>query len=199
VARAEVGYDRKQHVSREIIQLGGPMPGASIRPAQPGDAPAIARIYNHYIATSTATFDTELKSVADREAWLAQHGADYPVLVAEIGDDVVAWGSLSPWGTRCAYRHSVEVSTYVAPENVRQGLGPLMTEALVVEARKAGHHAVISQIVSENEPSLKMGARLGFVEVGRLREVGRKFERWLDVVLMELLLDPAAPAAEAAR
>ena len=67
-----------------------------------------------------------------------------------------------------------------------------MTQALIEEARRAGHHAVISQIVSDNEPSLKMAARLGFTDVGRLREVGRKFDRWLDIVFMQLLLDEGA-------
>ena len=138
------------------------MPEASIRTATTQDAAAIAAIYNHYIATSTATFDT------------------------------VAWGSLSRWGTRCAYRHTVEISTYVAPDATGSGLGPLLSNALIAEARRTGHHAVISQIVSENGPSLKMGERLGFAEVGRLREVGRKFDRWLDIVLMELVLQDSS-------
>jgi L-amino acid N-acyltransferase YncA len=164
------------------------MPQPSIRPAAASDAAAIAAIYNHYIETSTATFDTELKSVDDRVAWLGEHGGDYPVLVAEQGGEVVAWGALSRWGTRCAYRHTVEISTYVAPDATRSGLGPALCDALIAEARRADHHAIVSQIVSENEPSLKMAARLGFAQVGRLREVGRKFDRWLDVVLMELVL-----------
>ena len=164
------------------------MPQASIRPAAASDAGAIAAIYNHYIETSTATFDTEPKAVDDRVAWLAEHGGEYPVLVAEQNGEVVGWGSLSKWGTRCAYRHTVEISTYVEPEATRSGLGPALCEALIAEARRADHHAIVSQIVSENEPSLKMAARMGFAEVGRLREVGRKFDRWLDVVLMELVL-----------
>ena len=168
------------------------MPEASIRTATTQDAAAIAAIYNHYIATSTATFDTEPKSAEDRVAWLGEHGGDYPVLVAEQDGEVVAWGSLSRWGTRCAYRHTVEISTYVAPDATGSGLGPLLSNALIAEARRTGHHAVISQIVSENGPSLKMGERLGFAEVGRLREVGRKFDRWLDIVLMELVLQDSS-------
>ena len=167
------------------------MPAVSIRQATTSDAAPIAAIYNHYVLTSTATFDTEPKSAEDRIAWLGEHGGDYPVLVAEQHGNVVGWGSLSKWGTRCAYRHSVEISTYIAPEMTGSGLGPAMCEALVAEARRAGHHAIISQIVSENEPSLKMAARLGFADAGRLREVGRKFDRWLDIVLMERVLDSA--------
>jgi phosphinothricin acetyltransferase len=160
-----------------------------IRPASADDAAAIARIYNHYVRTSTATFDTIEKTAEDRVEWLAQHGIGYPVLVAEKDGDLIAWGSLSMWGTRCAYRHTVEISVYVAPEQVGRSVGPRMSEALIAEAHEAGHHAIVSQIASENEPSLRMSAKLGFSEVGRLREVGHKFDRWLDLVLMEMVLE----------
>jgi L-amino acid N-acyltransferase len=172
------------------------MPDHLTRMATIDDAEAIAAIYNHYIRTSTATFDTEEKSVDDRIAWLADHGGPYPVLVAERDGQVVAWGALTKWGTRCAYRHSVEISVYVAPDATRLGLGPALCATLIERARDLGHHAVISQVVSENEPSLKMGERLGFENVGMLRQVGRKFDRWLDVVLMELLIGPS-PAEQA--
>ncbi|MDR3686692.1 MAG: GNAT family N-acetyltransferase [Coriobacteriia bacterium] len=173
------------------------MPEPTIRPATDADAAAIAAIYNHYIRSSTATFDTEEKSVEDRLAWLGEHGGAHPVLVAQDeGGGVLAWGSLSKWGTRCAYRHSVEISVYVAPDATQAGLGPAMCEALIERGRELGHHAIVSQIVSENEPSLKMAARLGFENVGRLRQVGRKFDRWLDIILMELLVEP--PSAEQA-
>jgi len=160
-----------------------------IRPATSHDAPAIAEIYNHYVRTSTATFDTEEKSAENRVGWLEQHGEDHPVLVADTDGTVVAWGSLSPWGTRCAYRHTVEISVYVAPDAVGRGLGPEMSSALVAQARRAGHHVVVSQIVHENVASLRMSERLGFTHAGTLHQVGRKFDRWLDVVLMELVLD----------
>jgi phosphinothricin acetyltransferase len=165
------------------------LPALTIRPACDSDAADIADIYNHYILNSTATFDTQIKSSEDRTAWLAGHDAAHPVLVAEAEDGaVVAWGSLSRWGTRCAYEHSVEISVYVRPGSTGSGLGPEVAKALIELGAAAGHHALISQIVSENEPSLKMTRRLGFREAGVLREVGRKFDRWLDVVLMQLLL-----------
>lgn len=172
------------------------MPHLAIRPALPADAEAIARIYNHYVRTSTATFDTEEKSVEERVEWLAGHTGPYPALVAEKDGVVVAWGTLSRWGTRRAYERTVEISVYVAPEATAAGVGPRMSEALLAEARRHGHHAVLSQIVHENEPSLKMSSRLGFERVGMLREVGRKFDRWLDVVLMELVLDEASAGEE---
>ena len=168
------------------------MSGCVIRPALDSDAESINLIYNHYVRTSTATFDTEEKTLGDRQAWLAAHGDAYPVIVAEREGTVIGWGSLSKWGTRCAYRHTVEISAYVAPDATGAGLGPAISEALIAEARRIGHHVLVSQIVSENEPSLKMTARLGFEQVGVLHEVGRKFDRWLDLVFMEFIVRPAA-------
>ncbi len=166
----------------------------TIRPAAVSDASSIAAIYNHYVRTSTATFDTQERSLDEQVAWLAEHGDPHPVLVVEREGGVVAWGSLSAWGTRCAYRHTVEISVYVAPEAAGEGIGPALSEALIDRARALRHHAIISQIVHENDASLTMSRRLGFEHVGTLREVGRKFDRWLDVVLMELVLDTDADA-----
>jgi L-amino acid N-acyltransferase len=163
-----------------------------IRPASAADAPAINAIYNHYVRTATATFDTEEMSLEGRIAWLAEHTGPHPALVAQDPAGVVlGWGSLSRWGTRAAYRYTVEISVYVGAEAVGRGVGPALSEALLGEARRLGHHAVISQIVHENEPSLKMAARQGFEHVGTLKQVGRKFDRWLDVVLMEYVIDTA--------
>jgi len=165
------------------------MNDVSIRTALPADVPAITAIYNHYVRTSTATFDTEEKSVEDRVEWLTQHVGAYPALVAERDGGVVAWGTLSAWARRRAYRHTAEISVYVAPDATARGVGPVLANALIARAREVGHHAVVSQIVHENEASLKMASRLGFEHAGTLREVGRKFDRWLDLVLMELVLD----------
>jgi L-amino acid N-acyltransferase len=164
----------------------------SIRPACDSDVAAINDIYNHYVRSSTATFDTEETSLERRYAWLAEHTGPHPALVAEDTAGVIlGWGSLSRWGTRCAYQHTVEISVYVEAEAVGGGVGPALTRALIGEAERLGHHAVVSQIVHENEASLKMAARQGFEHVGTLKQVGRKFDRWLDVVLMEYVIDPA--------
>ncbi|MDO9108073.1 MAG: N-acetyltransferase family protein [Coriobacteriia bacterium] len=160
----------------------------TIREAMTCDIESIARIYNHYVLHGTATFDTEPKSVEDRRAWLDSRGPRHPVLVALVDDEVVGWGSLSPWHTRPAYDDSVEVSTYVDPEHLGKGIGSQLMEALIARASDIGHHAVISQIVAGNEASLALGERFGFEEVGRLPEVGRKFGQLLDVVLMIRLI-----------
>jgi len=159
-----------------------------VRRATRADAPAINDIYNHYVRTSTATFDTVEMSLEDRTVWLTHHGDEHPVYVVEHAGEVVAWGSLSRWATRAAWRRTVEVSTYVAASALGRGIGPILLQALVDAAQDQGHHAVIAQISSDNLPSLKMGERAGFEHVGTLREVGYKFDRWIDLVMLELIL-----------
>ncbi len=156
-----------------------------IRDADADDAADIARIYNHDVLESTATFDTEAKTPEERTVWLATHDAAHPVLVAETGGGVRAWGCLTKWAERPAWRHTVEVSVYVDLDARGQGLGSGLMTALMERASDAGHHAVIGQIVAGNDASLALARRLGFEEVGRLLDVGRKFNEWLDVVLME--------------
>ncbi|GAB4277524.1 MAG: L-methionine sulfoximine/L-methionine sulfone acetyltransferase [Coriobacteriia bacterium] len=163
-------------------------PAVNIRAAEMGDASAIAEIYNHYVLETTATFDMTPKSPQEHAAWIAKRDAAYPVLVAETGERVVAWGALSAWAQREAWRHTVEVSVYVELHWRGKGIGRALLEELLKRAASAGHHAVISQIVSENEASLRLARSMGFEQVGTLREVGRKFDRWLDVILMEKIL-----------
>lgn len=164
------------------------MPEIFVRAAGRNDAARIAEIYNHYVLTSVVTFDTEPQTTEQREVWLEQHDASHPVLVGETDGAVVAWGSLSKWGTRDAYLHTVEMSAYVDNETLHKGIGETMTRALTAEAVRCGHHVVISQVVSDNEASLRLAERLGFERVGVFREVGRKFDRWLDVVVLEKVL-----------
>ncbi|MDZ4179397.1 MAG: N-acetyltransferase family protein [Coriobacteriia bacterium] len=159
-----------------------------VRDAIAADATAIADIYNHYILESTVTFHIDPVTPEEREAWLSHHGESYPVVVAQCDGVVEGWGSLSPWGERPGWCHTVEISVYVAPDARGHGIGPLLTQHLLQRASLVGHHAVMSQIVSDNTASLAMAERAGFVRVGHMREVGRKFDRWLDVVLLEYLV-----------
>jgi phosphinothricin acetyltransferase len=161
----------------------------SVRDATLADAPALAQIYNHYITESNVTFDVEPKTAEERSAWIAAHGPEHPVLVAEIEGSVVGFGALSPWAQRPAWHHTVELSSYVDQEWRRHGVGRALMDALLERAVATGHHALIGQIVADNQASITLSASMGFVEVGRLREVGDKFGRWHDVVLVERILD----------
>ncbi len=160
-----------------------------VRDAAPADAAGMADIYNPYITGSAATFETEPIDAEERVAWLAEHDARHPVLVA-VGDDeeVVGWGALTRWADRFAWHRTVEVSIYVRETSVGRGVGIRLMEALLKRAEEAGHHVVISQIVGSNERSVALAEKTGFEHVGVLREVGEKFGRWHDVVLMQKIL-----------
>lgn len=165
------------------------MADITIRPAVREDASAMAEIYNQAVARSTATFDTEPETVEDRERWLEEHTApQHPVLVAVRDDRVVGWASLSRYSSRCAYVATVEASAYIDENETGRGLGTALSEALLEAGRAGGVHAVLARICTENTASLAMSRKLGFFEVGVLREVGVKFGRSLDVMMLEKLL-----------
>lgn len=162
----------------------------TIRDARNEDAAAIAEIYNQSVLGSTATFDTVPQSVEARLEWLHAHGGQYPVVVAEDAEGVViGWASLSRWSDRPAYDTTVEVSIYIDERSTGRGLGRRFAEELLGRARALGHHSAISRISAENHASIALSERLGFTLAGTLHQVGRKFDRWLDVVIYELLLD----------
>jgi phosphinothricin acetyltransferase len=164
------------------------VPEARVRIARPEDAEAIARIYNHYILESTATFHTEPVDASERREWIAERGQAYPTLVAEQDRAVVAWGALSPYKSRPAWAPTVEVAIYVEPDHTGRGIGPMLMEELLAAARRLGYHSAVSQVVGGNDPSLAIAERAGFTETGRLREAGMKFGVRLDVVIMQLML-----------
>jgi L-amino acid N-acyltransferase YncA len=160
-----------------------------IRPAVHADAARIAEIYNQAVMHSTATFDTEPETAEDREHWLGEHTApQHPVIVAERDGRVVGWASLSRYSDRCAYEATVEASAYIDEAETGRGLGTALSQALLEAGRAGGVHAVLARICTENTASLAMSRKLGFVEVGVMREVGVKFGRSLDVMVLEKLL-----------
>jgi len=159
-----------------------------LRAAQPNDAAAIAEIYNDAILTSTATFDTQPKTTEERLAWLKAHDERQPVLVAEIDGRVIGWASLSKWSDRPAYADTVESSSYVASEYRGQGVGRALKVELIARAKELGLHTIIARTAQGSEASLHLNQSLGFVMVGTLREVGKKFGRRLDVHILQLML-----------
>lgn len=160
-----------------------------IRPASVNDAGAMAAIYNQAVTNSTATFDTCPESVEQRVAWFEDHTApQHPVLVAELDGVVVGWASLSRYSDRCAYEATVEASAYIDESARGAGIGTALMSAVLEAGREGGVHVVLSRICTENGVSIKMAERLGFFEVGVMREVGVKFGRTLDVMLLEKIL-----------
>lgn len=157
----------------------------TIRPATEKDVPRITEIYNDAILTTTATFDTEEKSLEDRVDWLRAHGKIHPVLVAEKNDVVIGYASLSRWSDRCAYDTTAETSLYVHKDYRKQGVGKQLLEVLVLEGEQVGMHTLIARITSGNEQSVYLHERLGFHVVGTLREVGKKFGSFQDVHMLQ--------------
>src|SRR5438552_5697839 len=111
------------------------MPAPLIRLATESDLVAINDIYNHYVGTSTCTFQEEPETIESRRRWFAAHGARHPITAAELDGVVVGWGSLSPYHTRSAYRFSVENSVYVRHDLQRRGIGALLLADLIDRAR----------------------------------------------------------------
>lgn len=169
-------------------------PPITIRPARVADAEAIRTIYNHEVLHTTATFDLVPRSLADQEAWITARSGAFAAIVAVEADPgsgeevVVGFGSLSPYKERAAYRTSVEDSVYVRRDRGGRGIGRRIVEALLGIAEQSGFHAVFARIEASGAASRALHARCGFRLVGIERETGRKFNRWLDVALMECLL-----------
>jgi phosphinothricin acetyltransferase len=163
---------------------------AAVRPARPGDLPTILAIYNEAVETTTAIWNWTKVDLANRRAWFdARAGQGYPVLVAE-GDEgrVLAYASFGDWRPFDGYLHTVEHSVYVAADARGRGLGAVLLASLVEEARRLGKHVILGGIEAGNTASLALHRKLGFVETARMPGVGRKFDRWLDLVFMQKML-----------
>jgi L-amino acid N-acyltransferase YncA len=160
----------------------------TIRPATVEDCPAINDIYNHYVLTDTCTYQTEPDTLAERQAWFARHGSVHPVLVVEQDGVIVAWGALSAFHPRAGYRFSVEDSIYVRSDRLRRGFGRVLLGELIRLAREQGHRTVIALISADKAGSIALHEQFGFTRSADLREVGYKFDTWLDVAFLQLML-----------
>ena len=171
-----------------LPQNGDEMRLSSTRPATKADAPAMVAILNDYIARSTAIFIMEPQTLDDRLQWFAERSECYPAIACDVDGTLVGWGALSVYNPRGAYRHTAEISVYVHADFHRRGIGRLIVTELIASARAAGHHTLIANCCAESAASIALHEALGFVRVGQFREIGRKFDRWLDVVSLQLLL-----------
>ncbi|MDP2920458.1 MAG: N-acetyltransferase family protein [Dehalococcoidia bacterium] len=156
-----------------------------IRKAQPEDIPAITEIYNEAILTTDATFDTQVKTTAEQKAWFDDHGEKNPILVAVVDGSVQGWASLSKWSTRCAYTNTAEISVYVKQEYRGRDIGKRLMNEILARGERLGLHTVLSRITSGNAISIRLHEKLGFEHIGVMKEVGVKFDKLLDVVMMQ--------------
>lgn len=172
-----------------------------VRPAQPCDARAIAGIYSHHVAHGTASFDTVARSEADTLAKIMQcdeHRS--PFLVAEVDGSVVGYAYATQFRDRPAYASSCEDSIYVSPSHAGRGVGTVLLTALIEAAERSGFRQIIAVIGGAEPASVALHARAGFVETGRMRSVGWKFNKWHDSLYMQKCLgvgDQQAPERRA--
>lgn len=158
----------------------------SIRPALAADLPAILAIYNAVIATSTAVYTETPATLVDRQTWFAMRSEQgYPVLVADEAGEAVGYASFGDFRAWPGYRHTVEHSVHIRTDRQGKGLGSELVSALFPYAARLDKHVMIAGIDAANEASLRMHERLGFTQAGRFNEVGRKFDRWLDLVFLQ--------------
>ncbi len=158
------------------------------RLATVADAETINAIYNHYVRASAATFQVEDETTEERVEELRTRPDNQPLIVLEADGEIVGWGALSPFRSRCAYRDTIELSVYVRHDCHRRGLGRVIVQDLIARARSFGYHTLLAASCEESVASIALLHSLGFRETGRLREVGHKFGRRFDVIYAQLML-----------
>jgi phosphinothricin acetyltransferase len=166
-----------------------------MRPAEHTDLHGILAIYNEVIASSTAIYSYVPVTLEDRALWLsARQKQGYPVLVAIEGSEVLGFATFGDWRSWPGYRYTVEHTVHIQAPRRGEGIGRMLMQALFPLALALGKHVMIGGIDAANEASIRFHERLGFEATGRIREVGHKFGRWLDLVFMQRLLDaPGTP------
>jgi L-amino acid N-acyltransferase len=163
-----------------------------IRDAGESDLPGLLAIYNDVIATSTAIYSYQAVSLEDRtQWWRARVGAGYPVLVAVDPSGVLGFSTFGDFRSWPGYRFTVEHSVHVRADRRGHGVGKELVKALFPRAEALGKHVMIAGVDAANEASIRFHERLGFEKTAHLREVGYKFDRWLDLVFLQRWIVPA--------
>jgi phosphinothricin acetyltransferase len=162
----------------------------SIRSAAEDDLADILRVYNQAIEKTTAVFEYRPHTLEMRREWFkAKQAVSLPVLVAVESEAVLGFASYGPFRAWPAYKYSVELSVYVDEAARGRGIGSALVRGILATARERDLHVVMAGITSDNAVSLRLHEKLGFVEVAHIREVGYKFGRWLDLKLLQIVLD----------
>ena len=159
-----------------------------IRPATPDDAAAIVAIYNHYVATTVISFEERPVTTEDMAGRIRDVLTALPWLVYEVDGQVIGYAYATKWRVRSGYRFSAETSVYLAPGQGGKGIGSALYKTLLDELRAREIHMAIGGIAQPNAASVALHERLGFEKVAHFKQVGRKFERWIDMGYWELQL-----------
>jgi L-amino acid N-acyltransferase YncA len=159
-----------------------------IRAARTNDATAIAAIYNHYVRHTVVTFEGVPVAVKEMAQRILDVSERLPWLVWEDGGAVLGWAYATAWKARSAYRFSVETTVYVAVTHQRRGVGDALYRKLIEDLRERKLHSAVGGIALPNEGSVALHEKLGFKKIAHFAEVGRKFDRWVDVGYWQLIL-----------
>jgi L-amino acid N-acyltransferase len=160
-----------------------------VRHATENDLPAILTIYNDVILNTTAVYDYEPHTLEMRTAWFnTKKEQGYPVFVAAEDEKISGLSSIGPFRAWAAYKYSVENSIYVAPEARGKGIGKLLMPPIIEAARLLGMHTILSGIDASNAASIQLHLHFGFEEVAHFKQVGYKFDRWLDLKFLQLII-----------
>ena len=165
------------------------MSAIAVRRAGEDDVGAITTIYNQGIEDRVATLETELRTEDERREWLTARSGRHPVLVAERDGRVVAWASLNRFNPRPAYDHVADLSIYVERSERGRGVGRALLPRMIDEARRIGYHKMVLAAFPTNARGMQLYEAVGFRRVGVYREQGLLDGRWVDVIVMELILD----------
>ncbi len=159
----------------------------TIRPASIDDLPSLAEIYNYYVVNTVVSFDLNPVTIDERREWFQQFALDGPhrLLVAEEAGKVMGYAGSFRFRMRCAYNTTIETTVYCAPEATGRGIGSALYAALFEALRSEDLHVAIAAIAVPNPASIALHERFGFTFAGQLRDVGRKFDRYWDVVWYE--------------
>lgn len=160
----------------------------TVRDAVEADVPAINEIYNHYILNTVATFDIEPQTLEDKLRWFRETEHPHRIFVAEADGEVAGFSCLRTFRAKAAYNLTAENSVYVHHEKLGRGIGKVLMDRLVEAGKANGFHSIIAGIALPNEASVRLHESAGFASVGIEHEVGYKFERWVDVMWMQLML-----------
>lgn len=160
-----------------------------IRQVEVSDAKAINAIYNHYVEHSIYTFDEEYMELPDTIQMIKSIQTKYPFNVFVDKDKVVGYAYADKWKIRSAYKRTVETSVYIHPEYLNKGTGTFLYSNLINQLRNQEVHALIAGISLPNERSVRLHERLGFVKVAHFKEIGFKFQKWVDVGYWELIFN----------
>src|SRR5437868_7878750 len=167
----------------------------TIRNANEIDLPRLLEIYNEIIVNTTAIYQYVPQTLQMRKEWFAlKQQQGFPVFVAEEDNEIIGFSTIGPFRQWQAYKYSVENSVYVAPDKRGKGIGKLLMEPLIDAATELNMHTIVAGIDATNEVSIQLHKKFGFEEVAHFKQVGYKFNKWLDLKFLQLILQtPAHP------